>query len=99
MIYSGPDPHGGRGDYQYIDLVEVVWKVVTVIINRRFTASIVFHDVLRGFQEGRGTGTSSLEVKLIQKLMATREKVLYAISLDLHKAYSALDRDIYLEIL
>ena len=50
----------GKGDYRGIGLVEVMWKVVAVILNRRFTSSINFHDVLHGFWAGRITGTSSL---------------------------------------
>ena len=50
----------GKGDYWGIGLVKVMWKVVAVILNRRFTSSITFHDVLHGFRAGRGTGTSSL---------------------------------------
>ena len=63
------------------------------ILNHQLTASITFHNVLHGFQVGRGTGTASLEAKL---LTAMSEEVLYVIFLDLHKAYEALDRDIYL---
>ena len=37
------------GDYHSIGLVEVVWKVVMEIINRRFTTSIAFHHVLHVF--------------------------------------------------
>ena len=43
------------GEYRIIGLVEVVWKVVTVILNICFTASIAFHDVIHDFWEGRGT--------------------------------------------
>ena len=39
----------GKGDYRGIGLVEVMWKVVVVILNRRFTSSITFDDVLHGF--------------------------------------------------
>ena len=78
----------GKGDYQGIGLVEVLWKVVAVILNRRLT----FHDVLHGFRAGRGTGTAILEAKLLQQLAAMREEVLYVIFLDLTKSYDALDR-------
>ena len=67
--------------------------------NSRFTASIAFHGVLHVFQESCGTGTSSLESKLIQKLTDMREEVLYTIFLDLHKAYDALDSEIFLQTL
>ena len=64
-------PKGG-GDYYVIGLVEVVWKVVTVILNFCLTTSIDFHVVLHGLWAGRGTGTTSLEAKLLQQLMAMR---------------------------
>ena len=80
----------GKGDYRGIGLVEVMWKVVAVILNRRFTSSITFHDVLHGFRVGCGTGTATLEAKLIQQLAAMREEVLYVIFLDLSKVSYAL---------
>ena len=58
-------PKGGK-DYWGIGLVEVMWKVVAVILNHCFTASIANHDFLHGFREGRGTGTDTLEAKLLQ---------------------------------
>ena len=79
-------------DYWGISLVEVMWKVVAVILNCRFTSSITYHDVLHGFRAGRGTRTATLKAKLIQQLAAMREEVLYVIFLELTKAYNALDR-------
>ena len=64
-------PRGG-GDYHGIVLVEVLM----VIINRCFTTYIAFHNVLHGFRAGRGAGNASLEVKLLQHLMAMREEIL-----------------------
>ena len=72
--------------------MEVVWKVVAAILNRRLTASITFHNFLHGFREGRSTGTATLEAKLLHQLAALREEVLYVIFLDLNEAYDALDR-------
>ena len=72
--------------------MEVMWKVVAAIINCRFASSIAYHDALRGFRAGRGTGTATLEAKLLQQLAALREEVLYVIFLELTKAYDALDR-------
>ena len=71
----------GKGDYRGIGLVEVMWKVVAVVLNRRFTSSITFHDVLHGFRAGRGTGTATLKAKIIQQLAAMREEVFYVIFL------------------
>ena len=74
----------GEKDYRGIGLVEVMWKLVAAIINRRFTASVAYHDFLHGFRAGSGTGTATLESKLLQQLGALREEVLYVIFLDLH---------------
>ena len=62
----------GKGEYHGIDLVEVVWKVVAVVLNFHLTASITYHNFLHGFQEGRGTCTATLEAKLLQKLSDLR---------------------------
>ena len=88
-----------KGEFRGIGLVEVTWKLLTVILHRRLTTGIKLHDVLHGFWEGRGTGTATLEAKLLQQLAAMREEVLYVIFLDLTKAYDALDRSQSLEIL
>ena len=78
--------------------MEVFWKLLALILHRRLT-TINLHDVLHRFREGRGTGTATLKAKLLQKLSAMREEVLYVIFLDLTKAYDALDRSRTLEIL
>ena len=56
----------GNNDYRSIGLVEVMWKVVAEILNHRITASITYHDLLHDFRVGHGTGTSTLEAKLLQ---------------------------------
>ena len=80
------------GDYRGTGLVEVIWKVVAVILIRRFTIAITYHDFLHGFRADCGTGTTTLDIKLIQQVAALREAVLNEIFLDLHKAYDALHR-------
>ena len=79
--------------------MEVVWKVVAVITNRHFTASITFHDVLHSFRADCGTGTASLDAKLLQQLADLTEEVLYAIFMELQTVYFALNRYICMEIL
>ena len=59
-------------DYNEIGLLEMVWKVVTVIHTFRLATSIDFYGVLHGLWAGLGTGTTSLEAKLLQQLMAMR---------------------------
>ena len=79
--------------------MEVVWKAVAVTLDFRFTSPITYHDSLHGFRAGRGTGTATLEVKILQQLTDMGEEVLHAIFLDLHKSYNGLDRSRCLEIL
>ena len=72
--------------------MEVMWKVVAAISNHRLTSSIAFHNFLHEFWERRGTGTATLESKLIQQLAALKEEFLYVIFLYLSKASCALCR-------
>ena len=44
-------------------------------------SAVYFHHMLHVFREGRGTGTASLKVKLLQQLTAMREEVIYKVSL------------------
>ena len=90
-------PKGG-GDYRGIGLLEPLWKVVEVLMDKRFLA-IKFHDCLHGFLAGRGTGTATMEVKLAQQLAYREQEAWYQIFLDLRKAYDAMDRGRCLEIL
>ena len=71
--------------------MNAIWKMVTGILNHHLTSEIYFYNILHGFCTGRGTGTSSLEVKLLQKLAVMREEIIYGILLYIHKAYEALD--------
>ena len=64
-------PKGGI-EYYEIGLAEVVWKVVNVILNNHIATSNDFHDVLHNFWAGHGTGTTSLEAKLLQQLISMR---------------------------
>ena len=89
----------GQKEYRGIGLVEVMWNFVAAILHCRLATSITYHDFLHGFWEGCGTGTATLEAKLLQHLAAMREEVLYVIFLDLHKAYDALSRSRCLDIL
>ena len=74
-------------------MVEVLWKSISGIINLRLSSSVHIYDVLHGFHAGRGTGTATLEAKLLQNIISMRETVIHSIFPDLHKAYNALYRD------
>ena len=42
-------PKGGV-KYHIIGMVEVIWKVIAIIVNKRLADSIEFQDVLNGFR-------------------------------------------------
>ena len=64
------------GDLHGIGLAEVIWKMVVIILDHRLSTVIEFHDVLHCFGANRGTGTTSLEAKLLQHLVEMREDFL-----------------------
>jgi hypothetical protein len=88
----------GKGDYQGIRLLEPIWKVVEVLMDKQYLA-IKLHGCLHGFCAGKGRGTATMEVKLAQQLAYQEQEAWYQIFLDLQKAYDAMDRGRCLEIL
>ena len=65
-------PKGEGTNFRGIGLVEVTWKAISGIINHRIYSSIQFHNALHIFFVGRGTETTTLKEKLLQKLIAMR---------------------------
>jgi len=61
-------PLGDGGGHWGIGLLEIVWKLITSIVDAMMKAKVEFHDVLHGFQAERGTGTAIIEAKLLQQL-------------------------------
>lgn len=95
MVLLPKDSGGFRG----IGLLEVIWKVLSSIMNARMAATINLHDALHGFRPGRGTSTAIIEAKLVQQLARRRQCPFYEIFIDLRKAYDTLDRERALAIL
>ena len=60
-------PKGG-GDFRGIGLLEPFWKLIEGVMDACLK-KIKLHDCLHGFRPGRGTGTATLEVKLVQQLV------------------------------
>ena len=79
-------------EFRVIGIVEVIWKAVAGVVNRRIGVAVNFHDVLHGLRVGRGTGTAFLETRIIHQLAAMREEVL------IWKDYNALDMEFCLKI-
>ena len=84
-------PKGNSRDFRGIGLLEVLWKVIEKVLDARLS-SIDLHDCLHGFRAGRGCGTGIMEAKLFQQLAYIEQCPLYAVFIDLQKAYDAMDR-------
>ena len=90
-------PKGGGG-YRGIGLLEPIWKVIEVIMDKRLN-EVEFRDSLHGFRAGRGTGTAIIEAKLAQQLAFREQAPLYGVFIDLRKAFNSMDRGRCLEVL
>ena len=84
-------PKGG-GDYRGIGLLELTWKIIERVMDRRLNA-IPIHESLNGCRDGRGTGTAVIEAKLAQQLAHLEQRPFYGVFLDLKKAFDAMDRE------
>mmetsp|Transcript_5724 Transcript_5724/g.8521 ORF Transcript_5724/g.8521 Transcript_5724/m.8521 type:complete len:1130 (+) Transcript_5724:164-3553(+) len=91
-------PKAEPGQYRPICLLDVVYKVVASIINRRLHSAIKFDDALHGNMPKRGTGTAIMEAKLLAQLQMRSDKPLFLVFIDLKKAYYSLDRGRALQI-
>ena len=65
--------------------MEVVWKVCAVVVNFQLKRSVIMHDALHGLRAGRGTGTATLEAKLVQQLVGISHEHLFQWFLYVHK--------------
>ena len=80
----------GGGYFRDIRLVEMIWNVLTSIMNNCFRSAIMQNDSLHGFRQGRETRTSTLEENLAQQLVGICHKHLLQVFLDVRKAYDLL---------
>jgi len=92
-------PKDKAGEFRGIALLEIIYKLLSSIINRRLSETIVLDDALHGFRAGRGTGTAIMEAKLMAQLCCRLDEPLYMIFIDLKKAYDMLDRSQAMRIL
>jgi hypothetical protein len=84
-------PKGG-GNYHGIGLLELIWKIIECVMDRRQNA-IKLHESLHRCQNGRGTGTAVIEAKLTQQLAHLEQRPFYGVFLDLKKAFDAIDQE------
>ena len=82
----------GKKEYQGIGIVEVFVEGVHSSSEFLLKRSVMLHDTLHGFIEGRGTGTDNLEAKLVQQLESIAHEPLFQVFLDVRKEYDLLDR-------
>jgi hypothetical protein len=92
-------PKDKPNEFRGIALLEVIYKLVSSIINRRIGAEVEFDDAVHGFRKKRGTATAILEVKLLAQMRCRTDEPLFMIFLDLKKAYDTLNRPQAMRIL
>ena len=92
-------PKSTPGQFRGIALLEVIYKLISSLCNKRMQAAITFDDALHGFVKGRGTGTAIMEAKLLMQLHCREDSPLHMVFIDLKKAYDTLDRDAATRIL
>ena len=88
-----------KGGYWEIGMVEVLWKLCLVVVNFHLKSSIVLHDALHGFREGRGIGTATLDSKLAQQLAGIEHRPLFQVFLDVRNTCEFMDSGRFLKIL
>ena len=91
-------PKGGGG-FRGIGLLELIWKVIESIANRRIASQVRYHDCLHGFVPRRGTGTGCIEAKLTQQLHRIAHRTLFSVFVDLRKAFDTVHRGRLLDTL
>ena len=67
-------PKGGRYVWE-VGLIEVIWKMVSFILDHCLGANIAFHDILYGFRDGCRIETASLKANLLQHLISMVKEV------------------------
>ena len=82
----------GEGEFKGIRLVEIIWKVFSLIMNNRLHYDITLHDAPDGCRKSQGIGTDTLEEKLVQQLAGICREPLFQVLLDVRKSYALLDR-------
>ena len=58
-------PKSDPGQYRVIALQEILYKLLSSMINRRIGSKIEFDDAIHGLCPSRGTGTAIMEAKLL----------------------------------
>lgn len=69
-------PKSTPGEFRCIILLDILYKLVSSLINRRISSRVIFDDAIHGFRAGRGTSTAGIEAKLLAQL-CTRSDIFF----------------------
>jgi len=92
-------PKADAGEYRGIALLEIIYKLISSIINIRLIKTVKFDDAMHGNLPRRGTCTAIMEAKLLAQLRCRIDEPLFMVFVDLKKAYYSLDREQAMRIL
>jgi len=85
-------PKADVREYRGIALLEIIYKLISLIINGRLIGAVNFDDSMHGNLPRRGTGTAIMEAKLLAQLRCRIDEPLFMVFVDLKEAYYSLDR-------
>ena len=91
-------PKGKGPECRGIGLVESLWKIVGKIMTHRMGA-LDLQPSVHGFRPRKGTGTVTLEVKLLHTLVHQKGETVYQVFVDLQKSYDSVSRERLVEIM
>jgi Reverse transcriptase (RNA-dependent DNA polymerase) len=76
--------------FRGIALLETIYKLISMIIHLQLLTTIKLHNAVHGFRTQRGTGTATINVKLLLQKAKRQSNQLYMIFIDVKKAYDSV---------
>lgn len=92
-------PKSNSNELRSIGLTDSMWKLCGKIISKRIGDAIEWHPSVHGFRTKHGTGTATLEVKLLSTLAETKGDTVFQVYLDPKNAFDTVSRSRLMELL
>ena len=92
-------PKPGKEEMRSIGLTDSIWKICSRVIANRINDTVKWHKSIHGFRNSKGTGTATLEVKLMASLSEHKGDTIFQVFLDLKKAFDSISRAKLMEIM
>jgi hypothetical protein len=77
-------PKPKNQEYRGIALLNTIYKIISMIIHLRLTSTIKLHEAVHRFWEHRGTGTATMNIKLLMQKAKRQSNPIYMVFLDIN---------------